>query len=139
MPFPSPGDLPNPGIKPTSLASPALADGFFTTGTTWDTPPAMIHKILGLVSTFKKRTVEWGRKTDNKRNISKVRQVLGRRVPAQGESMTEIPRPSLDSQGRLLEEVILGLRPEGRAGVSRCKVRLETAFQREDILTKAQQ
>ena len=28
MPFPSPGDLPYPGIKPTS---PALAGGFFTT------------------------------------------------------------------------------------------------------------
>ena len=27
----SPGDLPNPGIKPTSLVSPALAGGFFTT------------------------------------------------------------------------------------------------------------
>ena len=27
--FPSPGDLPNPGIKPTSLKSPALAGGFF--------------------------------------------------------------------------------------------------------------
>ena len=28
MPFPSPGDLPDPGIQPTSLA---LAGGFFTT------------------------------------------------------------------------------------------------------------
>ena len=28
LPFPSPGDLPDPGIKP---ASPALACGFFTT------------------------------------------------------------------------------------------------------------
>ena len=28
--FPSPEDLPNPGIKPMSLASPALAVGFFT-------------------------------------------------------------------------------------------------------------
>ena len=28
LPFPSPGDLPNPGIKP---ASPVLAGGFFTT------------------------------------------------------------------------------------------------------------
>ena len=27
LPFPPPGDLPNPGIKPTS---PALAGGFFT-------------------------------------------------------------------------------------------------------------
>ena len=32
MPFPPPEDLPNPGIKPASLASPALAGGFFTTG-----------------------------------------------------------------------------------------------------------
>ena len=31
LPFPSPGDLPNPGIKITSFKSPALAEGFFTT------------------------------------------------------------------------------------------------------------
>ena len=30
LPFPTPGDLPDPGIKPVSLASPALAGGFFT-------------------------------------------------------------------------------------------------------------
>ena len=34
MPFPPPGNLPHPGIKPMSLASPALADKFFTTSTT---------------------------------------------------------------------------------------------------------
>ena len=34
--FPSPGDLPDPGIKPMSLVSPALAGGFFTTNTTWE-------------------------------------------------------------------------------------------------------
>ena len=31
LPFPPPEDLPNPGIKPASLVSPALACGFFTT------------------------------------------------------------------------------------------------------------
>ena len=31
LPFPTPGTLPNPGIKPTSLMSPALASGFFAT------------------------------------------------------------------------------------------------------------
>ena len=31
LPFPSQGDLPNPGIKPKSLASPALAGRFITT------------------------------------------------------------------------------------------------------------
>ena len=30
LPFPSPGDLPDPGIKLASLASPALAGGFST-------------------------------------------------------------------------------------------------------------
>ena len=32
---PSPGDLPDPGIEPMSLMSPAFASGFFTTSTTW--------------------------------------------------------------------------------------------------------
>ena len=30
LPFPTPGDVPDPGIKPESLASPALTGGFFT-------------------------------------------------------------------------------------------------------------
>ena len=33
---PPPGDLPYPGIEPTSLKSPALACRFFTTSTTWE-------------------------------------------------------------------------------------------------------
>jgi len=36
LPFPPPRDLPDPGIVPASLASPALAGIFFTTG-----PPAL--------------------------------------------------------------------------------------------------
>ena len=31
-----PGDLPDPGMEPVSLTSPALAGGFFTTGATWE-------------------------------------------------------------------------------------------------------
>ena len=34
LPFPSPRDLPNPGIEPMSLMSATLAGGFFTTE--WD-------------------------------------------------------------------------------------------------------
>ena len=37
VPCPPPGDLPNPGIEPESLTSPALADMFSTTKTTWET------------------------------------------------------------------------------------------------------
>ena len=33
---PPPGDLPNPGIEPVSLMSPALAGRFFTTSATWE-------------------------------------------------------------------------------------------------------
>ena len=35
---PPPGDLPNPGIKPESPMSSALAAEFFTASATWDTP-----------------------------------------------------------------------------------------------------
>ena len=35
LPFPSPGDLPDPGIELTSLTS-ALAGGFFTVSVTWE-------------------------------------------------------------------------------------------------------
>ena len=58
LPFPPPGDLPNPGIKPESLASPALAGGFFTTAPpgnpnqnipglkTFDTSHCLLKKLL---------------------------------------------------------------------------------------------
>ena len=36
LPCPPPGDLPKPGIKPLSLMSSTLADGFFTTRATWE-------------------------------------------------------------------------------------------------------
>ena len=37
LPCPPVGDLPDPGIKPKSLTSPALTDGFFAASTTWET------------------------------------------------------------------------------------------------------
>ena len=36
LPCPPPGDLPDPGSKPTSHTSPALAGSFFTTSTAWE-------------------------------------------------------------------------------------------------------
>ena len=36
LPFLFPGDLPNPGIEPASLMSPALAGRFFNTSATWE-------------------------------------------------------------------------------------------------------
>ena len=39
LPCPPEGDLPDPGIEPVFLMSPALAGGFFTTKATWEAPP----------------------------------------------------------------------------------------------------
>ena len=36
LPCPPPGDLPDPGIEPTSVTAPALAGKFFTTSATWE-------------------------------------------------------------------------------------------------------
>ena len=36
LPFPPPGDLPNPGIELESLVPPALAGKVFTTGANWE-------------------------------------------------------------------------------------------------------
>ena len=44
LPFPPPGDLPDPEVEPESLMSPALAGRFFTTSTTWnDIVPTVSH------------------------------------------------------------------------------------------------
>ena len=46
LPCPPPGDLPHLGIKPTSLMSPELAGGFFTTSTTWEAPYPYIYTYI---------------------------------------------------------------------------------------------
>ena len=45
LPFPSPGDLPDPGIKPESPVSPALAGEFFTI---WATREVLIQKVSSI-------------------------------------------------------------------------------------------
>ena len=48
LPFLSPGDLSDPGIRPVSLVSPTTAGRFTTTGTTWgDTVRGSTSLLLG--------------------------------------------------------------------------------------------
>ena len=55
LPCPSPGDLPNPGIKSKSLMSPALAGDFFTTGANWE-----VHiKCKGMNYSKIKTKIDW--------------------------------------------------------------------------------
>ena len=41
--FPTPGDVPDPGIEPESRVYPALADRFFTTSATWEAHSLIIQ------------------------------------------------------------------------------------------------
>jgi len=43
LPCPPLGDLPEPGIEPESLMSPALAGRFFTNSATWEAPYICIY------------------------------------------------------------------------------------------------
>ena len=46
LPFPPPGDLLDPGIKPAPLMSPAWAGRFFATSTTWEAPKGVQEWFL---------------------------------------------------------------------------------------------
>ena len=52
LPFPFPGDLPDPGIEPPSLASPTLAGGFLTTSATWEDQHTSSVQSLSRVQLF---------------------------------------------------------------------------------------
>ena len=61
--FPTAGVLPHPGIKPTSLVSPALAARFFTTHATcsYTSEKENIEKIVLILELCKDRKVHPGR------------------------------------------------------------------------------
>ena len=48
LPWPPPGDLPDPRTEPTSLMSPALAGGSFTIGGPWEAPEDRVHGMYSL-------------------------------------------------------------------------------------------
>ena len=57
QPFPSPGDLLDPGIEPSSLMPSALAGGFFTTGATF----FYVGEQMVVIRLYRySRGVEWG-------------------------------------------------------------------------------
>ena len=47
LPCPPSGDLPNPGIEPSSLTSLVLAGGFFTTSANWEAQDNTSNKLIG--------------------------------------------------------------------------------------------
>ena len=64
LPRPPPGDLPDPGIKDASLASPALAGGIFITGATWKALLALLDPfnnkcVCDVLSCFRPLEILW--------------------------------------------------------------------------------
>ena len=69
LPCPPPGDPPNPGTEPSSLMSPALAGGFFTTSVTWEAP----RQILPVFKYMKDDDIKenlCGPRGPSRRNVS---------------------------------------------------------------------
>ena len=56
LPLPTPGDLHDPGIEPTSLVSPVSSRGFFTTSTTWEIPITYIFWFEFIISIVKMKS-----------------------------------------------------------------------------------
>ena len=63
LPFPPPGDLPDPGIKPESPVSLGLANGFFITNTTWEARVSWVPRLtlLDLMNKLDLLTCSWNR------------------------------------------------------------------------------
>ena len=72
LPFPTPGDLPNPGIEPISLAC-LLAVGFFTTGPHGEPMIPQVANTINLNVSFK----PWKMKQSSSYKKHKIRQSLG--------------------------------------------------------------
>ena len=94
LPFPSPGNLPDPGIEPASLMSPALAGGFFTISATWEAhsesesrsamsdslPPHGLYIVHGILQA---RILDWvafpfSRESSQTRDQTQVSRIAGR-------------------------------------------------------------
>ena len=67
LPLPTPGDLPDSGIKPVYLTSAAPADRFFITSTTWEAPIILPITIA---------TLHMRKPTGKRGNLLKVTQLM---------------------------------------------------------------
>ena len=53
LPSPPPGDLPDLGMEPESLMSPALTGGFFTTSGPWEAQ--LVYKVVNISPFYRSR------------------------------------------------------------------------------------
>ena len=73
LPCPPSGDLPNPGIEPVSLMSPALAGRFFTTSASWEPPSGSYWRLFSIQNTaYRTHKLRQENKHGKKQGISRV-------------------------------------------------------------------
>ena len=103
LPFPSPGDLPNPGIKPVSFASPALAGRFSTTVPPWE---ALTYQITHfLIKGCNSGAVTWKRYTEQDMRV-------GRRASTRFPSALLFPHLPVFHQTGSFPNLVLRVVPE---------------------------
>ena len=79
LPCPPPGNLLDPGIKPMSLMSPAMAGGLFTPSTTWEAHNKGYSSPMSMV--LKLRNPFVGKATGSRKLISHWAWVLSTETP----------------------------------------------------------
>ena len=116
LPFPSPGDLPDPGIKPTSFISPALADGFFTTSTTWDAHRPLLLLLLSRFSRVRLFATLWtvDYQSPSSMEFSRQEQWSGLQVSSPGD----LPDTEIESWSPALQADALTSEPPGKPNIA---------------------
>ena len=107
LPFPSPGELPDPGIETTSLNSPALADRFFTTSATWET--LLKVKSLSCVQLF---ATLWTVAHQAPPSVGFSRQEYWSGLPF--PSPGDLPNPGIEPRSPALQADTLPSEPPGK-------------------------
>ena len=110
LPFPTPWDLPDPGIEPASGASPALAGGFFTTSATGEA-----HSVEGLAHKWLWKSLSrvWlfaTPRTIQFMKFSRPEYWSGQSIPSPGY----LPNPDIEPRSPALQADSLPAGPQGK-------------------------
>ena len=92
LPCPPPGNLPDPGIKPTSLMSTALVGGLFTTSVTWEAQintNKEINKVTGTMSCDKSKLHLSQHELRHLRSVTRVLSQQKHFVPACAQASSD--------------------------------------------------
>ena len=115
LPFPPPGDHPNPRIEPESLALPALAGGLFTHWATWEVRVLPLNQCNSSSSSLISLGIAKIEKTQENTQCKQIMARWGSRVPS--TRFQQMPGP--ESMVFLLKQLTrhlssYGLRWHGR-------------------------